>query len=204
MSDVSQARSVPLALAAIPQTGAGRFVGLALMALAGTVILWLSARVSVPFFPVPMSMQTLAVMLIGGLYGSRLGAATVVLYLLEGAVGLPVFANAPFAGAPYLLGTTGGFLAGFIVLAYVTGLAVERGADRVLPAIFGAILLGDVLLFALGFVWLAMFATLASGAQGIGFEAAWTAGVLPFLLGDLVKVAIAALALYASRRAIAS
>lgn len=190
----------PLIDLAIPAEGTARWLALALLAIAGTVVLWLSARVSIPWYPVPMSMQTLAVLLIGGLYGWRLGLATVLLYLAEGAVGLPVFANAPFAGIPYMLGPTGGFLAGFAVAAAIVGWGVERGWGRSALTLAPVVLVADAALFALGFLWLSMFAVLSSGDQGIGFAAAWSAGIAPFLFGDLVKVAIAALAIPAASR----
>jgi biotin transport system substrate-specific component len=187
---------------AIPAEGARRWIALALLAIAGTLVLWVSAKVSIPFYPVPMSLQTLAVMLIGGAYGWRLGLATVALYLLEGAFGLPVFAGTPPqpAGLTYLLGTTGGFLIGFAVAGAVIGWLVERGAARSPLTLFPAMLLGDALVFALGFAWLAYFVTLSSGDQGIGAAAAWGAGVAPFLLGDLVKAAIAALLIPAAAK----
>ncbi|MFV0408204.1 MAG: biotin transporter BioY, partial [Paracoccus sp. (in: a-proteobacteria)] len=95
-----------------------------LMVLAGSALIALSAQVSVPMFPVPMTLQTLAIGLVGLTYGSRLGAATVLAYLAEGAVGLPVFASG-HAGAAWLVGPTSGFLWGFVGMAWLTGWLVE-------------------------------------------------------------------------------
>jgi biotin transport system substrate-specific component len=162
------------------------------LAAAGVALLTVSAKVQVPFYPVPMTLQTLAVLLIGAAYGWRLGAATVALYLLQGVFGMPVFANTPpaVAGPLYFMGPTAGFLAGFIASAAIVGYAVEKGASRSIPMLAGAMLLAQVVVFTLGAVWLAQFATLASGATGVGFARAW-AVVQNFLLGDLLKTATA-------------
>ncbi len=159
------------------------------LAFAGVALLALSAKVQVPFYPVPMTMQTLVLPLIGAAYGWRLGVATVLLYLLHGLLGAPVFAGA-FAGPAYMMGPTGGFLAGFVAFTAIVGYGVERGAARSLLPLTGVILLGKVVLFALGGLWLAQFAALANGGTGVGFARAW--GVIQgFLLGDLLKTALA-------------
>jgi biotin transport system substrate-specific component len=184
----------PLVGHIIPGEGAGRVAALAGLAIFGSLILWASAKVSVPFWPVPMTLQTGAVALIAAAYGARLGVATVALYLFEGALGLPVFQGTPQQGIglAYMLGPTGGYLIGFAVEAIVIGWLAERGFDRAPMKLFGAMLLGDAIVFALGFVWLAWFAVLSSGATGVGMAGAFTGGVLPFVLGDLVKLALAA------------
>jgi biotin transport system substrate-specific component len=166
------------------------------LVLAGTALLAIAAKVKVPFFPVPMTLQTLAVMVIAATYGMRLGTLTVAAYLLEGALGLPVFTNTPpvIANPAYFLGPTGGFLAGFLVLAAIVGHAVDRGFDRSAPKLIAALLVGDIALFALGFAWLAGFAVLPNGAAGLGMAKAWAGGVAPFVLGDLLKVALTGLA----------
>ncbi len=157
----------------------------------GIGILTLSAKVQVPFWPVPMTMTTFAVLLIGAAYGSRLGVATVIAYIAAGFAGLPVFAG-PIAGPAYLIGTTAGFIWGYIPAALIVGLAADRGWDRSIPRLALAMLVGDAVLFVLGFVWLPWFAHLSSGANGIGTASAWVNGVKPFLLGDLTKIALAA------------
>jgi biotin transport system substrate-specific component len=204
-----QPNAQPLALAVWPQT-IGRLPAAAIMVVVGTVILALSARIQVPFYPVPMTLQTFAIMAIAAAYGSRLAVATVVLYLLEGFFGLPVFANTSLGavGPAYFLGTTGGFLIGFIPLAFIVGYAADLGWDRSIPKLFAAMVVGDAVCFALGFAWLAWFATLSPGlinllklapdAHGTGMSFAWINGVFNFLLADLLKIALAALAIPAS------
>lgn len=164
------------------------------LVLVGTLVLYISAKISVPFYPVPMTLQTLAVMAIAAAYGMRLGTMTVVAYLAEGFAGLPVFtATPPLAAGPlYFLGATGGFLAGFVLLALIVGYAADRGWDRSPFRLFGAMIAADVVVFALGFVWLAAFAHLGS-KTGLGLAGAWANGVVPFVLGDLLKIALAAL-----------
>ena len=165
------------------------------LVLAGTAVLTISAKVQVPFWPVPMTLQTLAVMLIGAAYGSRLAVVTVLAYIAEGAIGLPVFANTPpqIAGPAYLIGPTAGYIWGWVVAAGIIGFAADRGASRSIGKLFVAILIGEVALFAMGFAWLAWFATLSSGEIGLGAEKALAAGVTPFILADLLKIALASL-----------
>lgn len=161
------------------------------LAVAGSLLLVLAAKIKVPFWPVPMTLQTLAVLGLGAAYGSRLGAATVALYLAYGLAGLPVFTNTPpaAAGMTYLVGPTGGFLLGFVAAAYVAGWAAERGAS-VLRLIAGMVA-AEALILGLGFVWLAFGAQMTGGAAGVGFAKAFQFGVQPFLLGDLLKLALA-------------
>jgi biotin transport system substrate-specific component len=171
-----------------------------LLVLAGTLLIAVAAKVKVPFFPVPMTLQTLAILLIAATYGMRLGTLTVLAYLFEGLLGLPVFTNTPpaIAGPAYFLGPTGGFLAGFIVLAAVVGWATDRAWDRSIPKLFAAMIVGEVIMMALGFGWLAWFASLSSGATGLGVAKAWAGGVTPFILGDLLKIILATLAVAAA------
>ena len=182
----------------VPDEGAARIAALAGFAILGSLILWASAKISVPFWPVPMTLQTGAVALIAAAYGSRLGVATVLLYLAEGAYGLPVFAGG--GGLAYLAGPTGGFLIGFIPAAALIGWLAEHGFDRNPVKLFGAMVAGDAIVFLLGFVWLAWFATLSSGAVGVGAAAAFSGGVVKFILGDLVKLALAACLVSAGAR----
>lgn len=164
------------------------------LVLAGTALIAIAAKIKVPFVPVPMTLQTLAIALIAATYGFRLATLTVVAYLGEGLLGLPVFTNTPpaVAGPLYFLGPTGGFLLGFLALAMVVGWAADRGYDRSTVRLFAAILVGEVVMFALGFIWLAWFAQLSSGATGLGVATALAAGVTPFIWGDLLKSALAA------------
>ena len=171
--------------------GAG-YLRPAVLAVVGVMLLTLSAKLQVPFYPVPMTLQTLVVLLIGAAYGWRLGAATVALYLAQGFFGAPVFANTPpvAAGPLYFMGPTAGFLIGFVASAAIVGFAIEKGAARSPLLLAGAILAAQAVVFGLGFLWLAHFASLASGATGAGFDRAWMV-VQSFLLGDLLKSAIA-------------
>lgn len=150
--------------------------------LAGTALLALSAKVQVPFWPVPMTLQTLAVLTLGALLGARMAGATLIAYLIEGAAGLPVFASG--AGLAYMAGPTGGYLFGFLLAAVFAGWVSDRGLARgVLPAL-GVLLLAEALIFGPGVLWLAGF----TGAQK-----ALAAGLVPFLPGEALKLGLAAL-----------
>lgn len=177
--------SRPLVFQAIPESGAGRLVAQGALAVAGTLLLTLSAKTKLVLGPVDMSLQTLAVLLIAATFGMRLGTATVLLYLAQGAVGLPVFQGAPEKGIglAYMMGPTGGFLAGFVAMSLIVGYAADRGWDRNVFKLFGVMLVADAVLMALGFTWLATL---------IGTTNAWTFGVAPFIVPDLVKDALAA------------
>lgn len=144
----------------------------------------LSAQIAVPlpFSPVPLTGQTFGVLLTGVLLGPRLGALAMVLYLIEGGVGLPFFAGGTF-GAARLVGPTGGYLVAFPLAAAFTGWLATRGWDRRPLTQFFAMLLGSLIIFALGAAWLAHF---------VGTSRALTLGVLPFLPGDIVKALLAA------------
>ncbi len=165
--------------------------GSAALAVAGSLALALSAKIQVPFWPVPTTMQSLVVLLLGITYGSRLGAATVLLYLAEGLAGLPVFAGA-MAGPAYMSGPTGGYLLGFLIGAACTGWLAERGWDRTLGRAAAAIALGHVLLFVPGVLWLAFL---------FGWPKAVAFGIAPFLVVTLAKTALGAalVALFWSR-----
>jgi biotin transport system substrate-specific component len=162
-----------------------------LLALAGTLALAISAKVQVPFWPVPMTMQTFVVLLIGAAYGWRLGAATVLFYLAQGAAGLPVFAAG--GGIAYLAGPTGGFLAGFVLAAAAVGFLAERGFDRRAGTTVLAMLAGMAVIYACGVAWLATLT---------GLQTAVAKGMVPFLLADAVKIALAAAVLPLAWRAV--
>lgn len=153
--------------------------------LGGSTLIALGAQVSVPMLPVPMSLQTLAVVLVGLTAGSRLGAAAVLAYLAQGAAGLPVFA-AGAAGAAWLAGPTAGFLWGFVAMAFLAGWAVERGLARGLFGTFVSVLAISALLYIPGTLWL-------TAATPLDLGGAVARGMVPFLAGDAVKALIAAL-----------
>ncbi|MES0100057.1 biotin transporter BioY [Mesorhizobium sp. M0019] len=175
----------PLISLALPEKGAARLAGQLLLAIAGTLLLILSAKTKVMLGPVDISMQTLAVFLIAASFGMRLGVATLLLYMAEGALGLPVFQSTPEKGIgiAYMLGSTGGYLAGFVVMAAIVGWAADRGWDRHPIKLFNAMLVAEIVMMGMGFAWLALL---------IGPEKSWQFGVLPFIVGDLIKVALAA------------
>lgn len=178
----SYSGSAPTLINAIWPQETGGMLRLALLAIVGSALMAISAKVQIPMWPVPMTMQTFAVLVIGMAYGARLGGATLVLYLAQGAVGLPVFASG--AGLAYMAGPTGGYLAGFLVAVIVVGWLAERGWDRNVVLTFLANLAGTAIIFALGVAWL-------SGLVG-GLEKALVAGFQPFIAGAFVKIALAA------------
>ncbi len=156
------------------------------LAIAGTMVLWLSAKIQIPFYPVPLNLGTLAVLLIGAAYGWRLGLATVALYLAQGAAGLPVFAGTPEKGIglAYMLGGTGGYLVGFLLAVAAVGWLAERGFDRNFFTTAMAMLIGNALIYIPGLLWLG---TLFGWDKPI---LEW--GLYPFIYGDLTKLALAA------------
>ncbi len=157
-----------------------------LLILLGSFAVALSAQVAVylPFSPVPISGQTFAVLLVGAALGSRRGALSLLTYLGQGAAGLPVFA-AGKAGFVVLLGPTGGYLVGMMAAAYVVGWLAERGWDRHLLRAAGAMLAGDLVIYACGLPWLAIMV-------GGDFQAVLAVGFFPFVVGDAIKIALAA------------
>ncbi len=155
------------------------------LVLFGSVLVGLSAQISVPMYPVPMTLQTLMISLIGLTYGARLAGATLLAYLAQGIMGFPVFAGGA-AGLAYLAGPTGGFLLGFVAMAWLTGYLVERGMSRGLGRLFLAAFIPALLLFVPGVLWLWTVTPL-------DFERAVMAGAVPFQLGGIVKSAVAAL-----------
>lgn len=155
--------------------------GLAI-ALGGAALITLGAKVQIPFWPVPMTLHTLAVFFLAVTFGPRLGFAAMAAYLAAGAMGLPVFANSPERGIglAYLAGPTGGYLAGYLLSTLVVGwLSRNRGW----PGQALAMLVGLAVVYAAGLAWLTAFVPL-SGLIAAGFT--------PFILGDLVKIALAA------------
>lgn len=162
-------------------------LGEAMMSLAlvlvGVGILAVSARIQVPFYPVPVTMQTLAVMMIAMAYGSKLGTTTLFSYLLAGFLGAPVFAGG--AGFAYMAGPTGGYLAGFLLVGVVLGALADRGWTRNWQTTAAAMLVGTGIIYLLGVTWL---------SQLIGFDKAVAFGLVPFIYGDILKLVIAAAA----------
>ena len=157
-----------------------------LLAVVGTLLLWACAKVSIPIGPVPVAMTTFGVLAIGMAYGWRLGAATVLLYLAEGAMGLPVFAGTPEKGLglAYMVGPTGGYLVGYVLAAAACGWLAERGWDRNVLTAGLALLAGNAILYLPGLLWLGVL---------FGWDKPildW--GLIPFIPGDLLKLALVA------------
>ena len=175
-------KSAVLALRAVPRGGIVRDAALA---LGGSLLIALSAQIAIPlwFTPVPLTGQTFAVLLVGAALGSRRGAAALALYLLEGGIGLPFFA---MGASGWPAGPSGGYLLGFVAAAYVVGLLAERGWDRRFVTAAVAMLAGEAAIYAVGLPWLGFY---------VGPEKAVPLGLLPFIPGDAVKLALAALAL---------
>ena len=188
-----QARQETLAVALWPREGVlGEMNGAlraVLLAVFGSLLLWACAKIQVPFYPVPVTMTTFAVLAIGMAYGWRLGAATVLLYLAEGAAGLPVFAGTPEKGIglAYMMGPTGGYLLGYVLAAAACGGLAERGWDRNVATAVLAMLVGNVLMYLPGLFWLGIL---------FGWDKPileW--GLIPFIPGDLLKLALVAVSL---------
>lgn len=167
----------------------------AAMVIGGSLFIAIAAQISVPMYPVPMTLQTLAILLVGFAFGSRLGALTVVAYLAEGAMGLPVFANA-MNGAAFF-GPTAGFLVGFVGLAWLAGFAAERGLAKGIVGTAVAGIVASALLYIPGIAYpmsLAQLTGIEAGWIGREFGAYyWAYFMGPFLIGDIVKAVLAAL-----------
>lgn len=157
----------------------------AALTVAGALALTLSAKVEVPLL-IPLTLQSLVVLLLGSLLGARLGLASVLLYLAEGAANLPVFAGTPEKGLglAYMMGPTGGYLVGFAAAVLLIGAAADRGLDSSLWRRLVSMSLGHLLIFAFGYAWLVHF---------VGTEKAWIFGVAPFYAATVIKTLLAAL-----------
>jgi biotin transport system substrate-specific component len=158
--------------------------------IAFSALLALSAKIEVPFWPVPMTLETFAVLALAGFFRARLAAASVLLWLVEGAAGMPVFAG-PAAGPLYFLGPTAGYLAGFFLAAIIVGFAADRRVRNRPILLFLSMLAGVAVIYAAGFAWLAHL---------IGGTKAVEAGILPFIPADLTKAALAAALVFAAYR----
>lgn len=173
--------------AVAPAEGSALWVKRVALVAFGVAAMAVAAKVKVPMWPVPITMQTFVVLSLGAAYGARLGAATMLAYLAVGALGFDVFtgSSADSAGIAYMLGGTGGYLVGFALAAAFMGWAAARGWDRSAPRMAAAMLAGTALIYVPGLLWL--------GALH-GFDKpilAW--GLTPFLMGDALKLALAAL-----------
>jgi biotin transport system substrate-specific component len=157
--------------------------------LAGTLALAVSAKVQIPFWPVPMTLQTLVVLLIGAQFGVKRAGLTILAYILEGTLGLPVFGAG--VGLATLVGPTGGYLVGFVGAAVLTAFAGERGVLAQVSRAWVVFLLADALILTLGWAWLSGF---------VGMNKAFALGVVPFLQAEALKIALASAAMALIRR----
>ncbi len=171
-----------LRLATIPRTG---ILADALLIFGGALFLALCAQISfaLPFTPVPLTLQTFGVLLIGASYGAVRGGLTASLYVLMGIVGLPVFAGRTH-GLDVVIGATGGYLIGFIVAAVVVGALAQRKWDRRFSSAVAAMLTGTVIIYVCGLVWLKQ-------NQGLDLATTLEYGLYPFVPGDLLKLYLA-------------
>lgn len=166
----------------------------ALLVLGGSVFIALAAQITVPMWPVPVTLQTLAILLVGFSFGSRMALATMLAYLAQGAAGLPVFAG----GLNFVAfaGPTAGFLLGFVAMAWAAGLAAERGIAKGWLSTALVALVLSAAIYIPGILWpmaVAGAAGLEAGWMGQGMAYYWTYFIAPFLLGDALKAVIAAL-----------
>jgi biotin transport system substrate-specific component len=187
----TQTSAATLRLAVLPRTG---LLTDALLVLAGTAFVALAAQVSIPlgFTPVPLTGQTFAVVLVGAALGSVRGAASLMLYLVVGIAGVPVYAQHKH-GWTVFSGATGGYIVGFVAAALLTGWLAERHWDRRFSTSLGAMLTGNVVIYAIALPWLHHY-----------LHASWATtledGLYPFVAGDMIKVYLAAAALPAAWR----
>ena len=170
-----------------PREGAARVAKQAILVALGIAALAIFAKIKVPMWPVPITMGTFAVRTIGAAYGPRLGFVTILGYMIIGALGFDVFASssAESFGLEYMMGGTGGYLVGYVLATLALGWAARRGWDRSVLTMALAMLLGNVLIYVPGLLWL---------GQLYGWDQPiLTWGLTPFLLGDAIKLVLAAL-----------
>ena len=180
-----------------PQTQSSNLVRNLVLVVVGSLFVAGAAQISVPMWPVPMTLQTLAVLGIGAAYGARLGAATLLLYAIEGAVGLPFFAGGKSgifdAKLDYLLPSGSmGYVVGFILAAWLVGKLVESGWANSLTKSALATLMGGAILYVPGLIWLAIWAAKTmnmDAATATSSALSW--GLYPFILGDVIKAVLA-------------
>lgn len=178
-----------LAEAIAPQTGALNLAKQAGLVMVGILFLAVAAKIKVPMWPVPITMGTFAVLTMGAAYGARLGLVTILGYMIIGALGYDVFAgsSAEKFGLAYMMGGTGGYLVGYVMAVLALGTLAQLGWDRSVPKMAGAMLIGNALIYLPGLIWLGML----YGWDKPILE--W--GLTPFLIGDAIKLALAALLL---------
>jgi len=184
MSSITSSNALAIRTVANSST---KYLKYAFLVAFGVCLITIAAKIKVPLWPnpTPVTLQTLAIFTMASAYGSRLGLATIGSYMLVGAMGLPVFTGTPESGlgVVYMAGATGGYLAGFVVMTYLTGLAADRGWSANPFKMGGAMLTGEIIMLTMGALWMGYL----FGSEKI---IAW--GVGPFIVTDLIKLAIAA------------
>tara|TARA_R110002020_G_scaffold136630_5_gene304623 strand:- start:32264 stop:32845 length:582 start_codon:yes stop_codon:yes gene_type:complete len=176
---IAPARSFVQSIA--PEGAAARYASYGALVLSGSLLIAVAGKITVPFWPVPATLQTLAIFIIAAAFGRKLALATLAAYMFEGALGLPVFTNG--GGLAYFAGPTGGYLAGFVLAAGLTGWAADHGLDRNALKLFAVNLAGAAIILVLGAAWIAL---------AFGPEKALAWGVGPFIITDVIKAALAA------------
>ena len=163
-----------------PEKAANRWLRAIILAVLGTALLWLSAKVKLDVGPIPITLQSLVILGLGAAYGWRLGAATLMLYLAQGAAGLPVFAGG-MGGIGRIIGPTGGYLIGYLPAVFIIGCISEKARGRIAWDIIG-MLAGTIVLYACGVTWLKTL-------TGMPWPKTLAVGMFPFLVGDNFKLA---------------
>lgn len=176
-----------LAEALAPREGTAALAKQVLLVALGIAFMAAMAKIRIQMWPVPVTMQTFGVLTIGAVYGARLGLVTLLGYLALGALGVPLFTG-ELAGLGYMVGPTGGYLVGFAVAAFVVGALARRGWSRSVGGMVGALLVGNAIVYAFGLPWMAWLFLADKGAAWV-----WQWGIGNFLLGDALKLMLAAL-----------
>ena len=181
-----------LSEAVLPAEGTRLLLKRIALVVLGIAALAVAAKIKIPFWPVPVTMQTFVVLTVGAAYGMRLGVATIVGYLLIGALGFDVFTSstAENYGLAYMMGGTGGYLVGFALAAAVLGWLARQGWDRSVVKMAGAMVIGNAIIYVPGLLWLGH---LYAETKGWATVLDW--GLWPFLAGDALKLALAAMLL---------
>ena len=197
MSGVTRAIAPDL----LPELSTQRGLALRLVCIAtGVIALAVSAKLHVPMWPVPMTMQTFMVLVLGMTFGSRIGGMTLLAYVAVGALGLNVFSgtggDGP-SGLAYIAGPTGGYIVGFVVAGWLAGIAAERGWDRSVAMTLLIMTIGTAVIFAFGIAWMAHLFVADRGMEWV-----LATGLIPFLPGAVAKIALAALVVPGLRRAV--
>ena len=191
---VASSQSPTLAAQLLPTPALPRFLRDALLVIAGSAVVAASARLTIPLEPVPITGQTFGVLVVAMALGSRLGTLALAAYLLEGLAGLPVFAGGAF-GPAAIAGPSGGYLIGYLPAAWLIGRLAEMGWDRTVTRTALAMLAGNVALYVPGLLWLGWHVAALPvedlGGQSLATVVLW-AGLIPFIPGDAIKLALAA------------